>query len=62
MDVINAAKKISEHGTNLDKVAKTIAEQVKETYFFATIFDVPDDEHFNALQLQDSLIHKRLRK
>ena len=28
MDVINAAKKISEHGTNLDKVAKTIAEQV----------------------------------
>ena len=28
MDVINAAKKISEHGSGLDKLAKTIADQV----------------------------------
>lgn len=28
MDVISAAKKISEHGTNLDKIAATIADQV----------------------------------
>lgn len=31
MDVINAAKKISEHGTSLDKVAKTIAEQCPDS-------------------------------
>lgn len=28
MDVINAAKKISEYGTKLDKLARTIADQV----------------------------------
>ena len=30
MDVINAAKKISEAGTKLDKLCKQIAEQVKK--------------------------------
>ncbi|CAG5128050.1 unnamed protein product [Candidula unifasciata] len=32
MDVINAAKKISEYGTNLDKIATTIADQCPETH------------------------------
>ncbi|BFY98742.1 hypothetical protein BsWGS_01782 [Bradybaena similaris] len=32
MDVINAAKKISEAGTNLDKIATTIADQCPETH------------------------------
>jgi len=31
MDVINAAKKISEHGTNLDNLATTIAEQCPDS-------------------------------
>ncbi|XP_013065972.1 catenin alpha-2-like isoform X2 [Biomphalaria glabrata] len=31
MDVINAAKKISEHGTNLDKLATTIADQCPDS-------------------------------
>ena len=36
MDVINAAKKISEHGTNLDRLATTIADQVY-FYFYTRI-------------------------
>uniref|UniRef100_A0A0B7AJ53 Catenin alpha n=1 Tax=Arion vulgaris TaxID=1028688 RepID=A0A0B7AJ53_9EUPU len=32
MDVINAAKRISEHGTNLDKLARVIADQCPETH------------------------------
>ena len=31
MDVINAAKKISEHGTRLDKLARSIADQCPES-------------------------------
>jgi catenin alpha len=31
MDVINAAKKISEHGTSLDKIATTIADQCPDS-------------------------------
>jgi len=31
MDVINAAKKISEHGTNLDRLATTIADQCPDS-------------------------------
>ena len=33
MDVINAAKKISEAGTKMDKMAKTIADQVRNGIF-----------------------------
>lgn len=33
MDVINAAKKISEYGTKLDKLARQIADQVCLLHF-----------------------------
>lgn len=41
MDVINAAKKISEAGTQMDKMAKTIADQVfciLKSNFFLSLF------------------------
>ena len=39
MDVINAAKKISEAGTKLDALANKIADQVIELFIFSNITD-----------------------
>lgn len=37
MDVINAAKKISEAGTKLDKLSRTILDMVGSTFIICTL-------------------------